>query len=252
MNILIFTLGTLVGSFLNVCIYRIPKKESIAYPPSHCTSCGTKLKPIDLIPIVSYIFCKGKCKYCGEQVSLQYPIIELLTGLIFLLFLTKFGLSMDFLFYIILFSILIVISGIDYHHQIIPDILVLITFVLGIGLKLTLFSIDGQAIDIINSSLGLLIGGGFLLLVAIVSRGGMGGGDIKLMAALGFWIGWKYTILALLLSFLIGGILSLGLLITKVKSRGEFIPFGPFLVIGFMMTALWGERILNWYFSKLL
>jgi len=245
-------MGLLIGSFLNVCIYRIPKEESIVFPPSHCAKCRTRLKPIDLVPIISYIFCKGKCRYCKEKISLQYPIIELLTGLIFLLSLTKFGLSMDFLFYIILFSILIVISGIDYHHQIIPDSLVLITFVLGIGLKLTLFSIDGQAIDIINSSSGLLIGGGFLLLVAIVSRGGMGGGDIKLMAALGFWIGWKYTILALLLSFIIGGILSLGLLITKVKSRGEFIPFGPFLVIGFIVTALWGARIFNWYLSKLL
>lgn len=252
MTIMIFILGTLIGSFLNVCICRIPKKESIAYPPSHCTRCGTNLNPIDLIPIVSYIFCKGKCRYCMERISIQYPIIELLTGFIFLLSLTKFGLSIDFLFYIILFSILVVISGIDYHYQIIPDTLVLAIFVVGIGLKLANLLSYGQALYILNSLLGLLIGGGFLLIVAIVSRGGMGGGDIKLMAALGFWIGWKYAILSLLLSFIIGGILSLGLLITKVKSRGEFIPFGPFLVMGFIVTALWGERILNWYLRKLL
>ena len=119
MNFIIFTLGLLIGSFLNVCIYRIPKKESIAFPPSHCTSCETKLRVLDLIPILSYIIAKGKCKYCGDKISPQYPLVELLNGILYLLLYLKYDYSLNFIFYSILVSTLLVISFIDYKHKII-------------------------------------------------------------------------------------------------------------------------------------
>jgi len=252
LTVVIIIIGTLIGSFLNVCISRIPRKESIIYPPSHCISCGAKLKPFDLIPIFSYIHNKGRCKYCGQKISLQYPVIEILTGIVFLLSFFSFGLSVELAFYTILFCILIVISGIDYSHQIIPDSLVVLSFIIGITFKLTGHLFLGQAFSFFNSLLGMVIGGGFLLLIAVISNGGMGGGDIKLMAALGYWVGWKYTILSLLLSFILGGILSLVLLLLKIKSRGEMIPFGPFLALGFFVTALYGESIITWYINTII
>ncbi|WP_429079912.1 prepilin peptidase [Brassicibacter mesophilus] len=245
-------IGVLIGSFLNVCIIRIPKKESIVYPPSHCTSCGAKLKSSDLIPIFSYMHYKGKCIYCQEKISIQYLITEILTGIIFLLSYIRFGLSVEFVFYTMLFCILIIISGIDYSYQIIPDDLILLSFVLGITFKLISYLFLGQAFSFFNSFLGIVVGGGFLLFISIISNGGMGGGDIKLMAVLGLWIGWKYTILALLLSFIFGGILSLVLLLLKIKSRGEMIPFGPFLALGFLVTVLYGKSIIIWYMNAII
>jgi len=247
--ILTIIIGIIIGSFLNVCISRIPKKESIVFPSSHCCNCGTVLKPFDLIPILSYLFFRGRCRYCNMNISIQYPIIEALTGLIFLLTLNRFELTLNFIFYSILFCTLIVISGIDYYMQIILDKFVIFIFILGFIFKITNYLNYGKSIDIISTLTGLIIGGGFLLLIAIVSKGGVGGGDIKLMAALGFWLGWEYTILSLLLSFIIGGVLSLGLLVLKVKSKKDVIPFGPFLALGFTITVLYGDNIINWYIS---
>ena len=250
MILLIFTLGLLIGSFLNVCIYRIPREESIAYPPSHCTKCETHLKPWDLIPVLSYISSLGRCRYCGESISPQYPFIELLNGMAYVLLFTVYGYTIDFMAYIILTSILILISGIDFKTQILPDGLVLTIFILGIIHKLSLMLIYNIPFGIINSTLGLLIGGGFLLLVAIISRGGMGGGDIKLLGVLGFWLGVRYTLLTMFLSFILGGVISAGLMLFKVKRKGEAIPFGPFIALGAYISIVYGGDIITWYLEK--
>ena len=142
MYILVFILGIIIGSFLNVCIYRIPKEESIVYPASHCTYCSTPLKWYDLIPICSFLSLRGKCRYCGGVISPQYPIVELLNGCLYLLNFHYFGLSIDFVFYSFLISILIVISFIDYYEQIIPDGLVLIILISAIIYKFTIYFID--------------------------------------------------------------------------------------------------------------
>ncbi len=245
--ILIFILALLVGSFLNVCIYRIPINKSIAFPPSHCTNCKTKLRPKDLIPVLSYLFYKGKCKYCGEKISLQYPFIELLNGIIYILVFISFGYSIDSLFNFILGSLLIVISGIDYKYKIIPNGIVLFGLLISIGYRFIFPLALGLEVSFFNSILGFLIGGGFFLLIAIVSNGGMGGGDIKLMGMLGLYLGIQKIIMVTLLSFFIGAFFSIPLLLLKKKSRKETIPFGPFIGISVLITMLYYNPILEVY-----
>lgn len=250
--LLVFIIGLLIGSFLNVCIYRIPRKQSIVFPPSHCTNCNTKLKSIDLIPVLSYLFYKGKCRYCGETISIQYPIIELLTGIVYLLLFIKFGYSIDFIFFGVLCTLLIIISGIDYKHQVISDKIVLSILIIAIIYKLITYFCLKLPVDWTSSFIGLLIGGGFLLLVALVSGGGMGGGDIKLMGALGFWLGWQLTIVTMLISFILGAVLSVLLLLFKIKGRKDAIPFGPFIALAALITIFKGNELFYWYLKSVL
>lgn len=174
-------------------------------------------------------------------------MVEFLTGIIFLLFYKHFGLGIVYYFHIVLISSFICIAFIDYDHQIIPDELILFGFTLGIGYKLVLYFWMEQPIQILNSIWGLLLGGGFFLLIAILSNGGMGGGDIKLMAMVGFWFGWKDVIFITFFSFVIGSILSIILLLMKKKSRKDAIPFGPFIVMATLITMLYKEQLLYWY-----
>lgn len=249
---LIFILGLLIGSFLNVCIYRIPINQSISFPPSHCTDCKTRLKPLDLIPLLSYLFYKGKCRYCGDKISPQYPFIEILNGLIYILIFIRFGYSLNLIFYCVLSSLLIVISAIDYKYTIIPDGLVLFGIVVGFTYRYILPLLLGEQVLWLDSILGLLVGGGFFLLIAILSKGGMGGGDIKLMGMLGFFLGIKKIIMVTFLSFFTGALFTLPLLVFKKKSRKEMIPFGPFIAIGALITMLYYYELLNLYLGILL
>lgn len=242
----IIILGLIIGSFLNVCIYRIPKKESIIFPPSHCTSCDESLRPWDLIPILSYVFNRGRCRYCGEKISPQYPIIEFLNGLIYLLLYLKYGLTITFIKYALLASLLIVISFIDLKLQIIPDRLNIFTLILGILFLL----IEMDFSSALNSILGLLVGGGIFLLIAIITNGAMGGGDIKLMGALGLFLGWKYILMVTLISFIIGAIASIVLMALGIKGRKDFIPFGPFISISGLIVMIYGSEILMWYLYR--
>lgn len=245
MYIFIIALGLLIGSFLNVCIWRIPREESIAYPGSHCPKCNTTLKPIDLIPVFSFLVYKGKCRYCGVKISMQYPLIELMHAMIYLFLYYRYGYSLEFIEYAILSSLIIVISFIDMYHQIIPDGLILFGFVFAFIFNVHSFFMDFT--NLYNSIVGLLIGGGFFLLIAIVTNGAMGGGDIKLMGMLGFWLGWKWILLIMFLSFVIGGIISVGLVISKKKGRKDMIPFGPFIGLATLMTVYYGNDIIYYY-----
>lgn len=244
MESFIFILGTIIGSFLNVCIYRIPLKESIAFPPSHCPRCSTNLRALDLIPVFSFLFTKGKCRYCSEKISYQYPLIELFNGLLYLLVYLKFGITLEFIGYSILCSILIVVAVIDYYHQIIPDTINIFGLICGILFHAINFAGFSSLFQYL---LGFLIGGGFLLLIAVVTKGAMGGGDIKLMAMLGLWIGWKFTLLNLFLSFFLGGLISILLMVLKFKGRKDMIAFGPFIVLATMVTVFCGDDIINYY-----
>lgn len=247
-----FILGMVIGSFLNVCIYRIPRNESIVYPPSHCTYCGTPLKWYDLIPLLSYFSLRGKCRYCGGAISPQYPFIELLNGIIYLLLFYYFGLHLNFVFYSIILSILIVISMIDCHTQIIPDGMVLSILILTIIYKVIILYIYKAPINILDSIFGLLTGFLLFFLIAIVSKGNMGGGDIKLISVLGFILGLKKTLLHIFLSFIIGAIYSIYLLLRGKKGRKDAIPFGPFINIAFLIAILFGNNIINWYIMRFL
>lgn len=247
MNFIILTLGLLIGSFLNVCIYRIPRGESISFPPSHCPKCSNNLKPIDLIPVLSFIWTKGKCRYCSEKISRRYPLVEILNSAIYLILYLKFSMSILFIKYAILASILIVISFIDYDHQIIPDEII----IFGIILSFIPHIVDNFKVNILNGLIGLLIGGGLFFIIAIITNA-MGGGDIKLMGMLGFSLGYKYILLITFLSFIIGAVVSLILIGIKIKSRKDFIPFGPFIAMATLVTIYCGDEIINWYILKII
>jgi leader peptidase (prepilin peptidase)/N-methyltransferase len=242
--ILIFILGTIIGSFLNVCIYRIPQGQSVVFPPSHCTKCGEKLKAHHLIPLISYILLGGRCSFCKTKISVQYPLVELLTSFLFTVLFSKFYFTIYFFKYAFLFSLLIVISFIDLQIQIIPDGLVILGLITGL-----IFTFIDRYYPFSGYFLGALIGGGILLLIALLSRGGMGGGDVKLMLFLGLFLGWEKTLLTLFLSFVAGGFFGILVLVTGKKGRKDPIPFGPFINIGAIMAVLFEVEILNFYFS---
>lgn len=253
-HIIVAIMGLLIGSFLNVCIYRLPREESIFFPPSHCFSCNNDLKPIDLVPVFSYLFLRGRCRHCGKKVSIQYPIIETLNSLVYLLLLAHFGLNMKFIFLAILASTLIVVSIIDYYHQLILNKVALFTLIVGIIYKIAIYiTTDESLFSLVKSSLlGFLIGGGFYLLIFIITNGNMGVGDIKLMAALGLWLGPVDTGIAIFLTFIIGAIFSVFLLATNIKSRKDAIPFGPFIVLGTFIILLYKTQLIDFYFKLMI
>ncbi len=251
MTIIIFLYGLLIGSFLNVCIYRIPKGESITFPPSHCPACKKPLKWYNLIPVLSYVAQRGKCGYCKEKISLQYPIIELLNGILYLLLYIKYGFTLDFFFYAIICSILIVIGLIDLKEMVIPDILVVYIVVTTIIYKIALYIIYEQSPQLLDSILGLALSALLLMVIILLSRGGMGTGDVTLIASLGLILGIKKIFLTIFLSFILGAIISVFLLITKIKGRKDPIPFGPFIILGFLIVIFWGQQLMTWYMNLL-
>lgn len=245
--VLIFILGLIVGSFSNVCIYRIPRNESIIYPASHCPKCHSKIKPVDNIPLLSYILLKGRCRNCKSKISIQYPIVEFLTGLIYLIVYLIYGLSIQSLIYIILSSALVIIAFIDLNEQIVPDVISLPGIVIGF-----IISFLVPYISFINSALGVLVGGGIILIIGLAGsvvfkKEAMGGGDVKLAAMIGAFLGWRYIMISLFLGFFLGALAGIILIMSKIKSREDAIPFGPFIVLGSFITLLWGEKIIFWY-----
>lgn len=251
-GVFIGLLGLLIGSFLNVCIYRIPKKESIAIPPSHCMNCNTRLKVLDLIPAFSYIFLKGKCRYCGQKISIRYPIIELITAVIFIAIYWKYSLTVDFFAYAYLMSILIAVFFIDIDYMIIPNKLVISALVGGMSVIIyNCFSPMEIYKDTIwwNPIVGMFLGSGILMIFAIVgmamykSKEVMGMGDIKILLPIGIFVGWKMIIVVLYLAIINAAIVCLVLISLKIKGRKSAVPFGPFIVIATFITIMWGWKI---------
>jgi len=247
LTIISIILGALIGSFLNVCILRLPQEESIITPGSHCPHCKTPIKFYDNIPLVSYLLLKGKCRKCRGYISLQYPLIEGITALGSLILFMKFGPSLSYLIYFAFVAALIVITVIDLYHQIIPDVISLP----GIGAGL-LASLIIPQITFLNSLLGVLLGGGSLFLVAtlyqwLFKREGMGGGDVKLLAMIGAFLGWKAVILTILLGSLIGSITGIIIMVSKGKDFKYAIPFGPFLSLGAVIALFYQNEIIFWY-----
>jgi leader peptidase (prepilin peptidase)/N-methyltransferase len=239
--------GALVGSFLNVCIFRLPKEESIIWPGSHCPQCKNPIRFYDNIPLISYFLLRGECRYCKGSISLQYPLVEGITALSSLLLIIKFGPSLSYLIYFAFVAALIVITVIDLYHQIIPDII----SIPGIGAGL-LASLIIPSITFFNSLIGILLGGGSLFLVAtlyqwLFKREGMGGGDVKLLAMIGAFLGWKAVILTILLSSLIGSISGISIMVLKGKNFKYAIPFGPFLSLGGVIALFYQNEIIFWY-----
>jgi leader peptidase (prepilin peptidase)/N-methyltransferase len=246
---LIAILGLVIGSFLNVCIYRIPKEESIAFPPSHCAKCQHNLSPVDLVPVFSYIFLRGRCKYCNEKISIRYPLIESLNGLLYLIVYLKFGLTLSALKYCILVSILIVIGMIDYDTQFV------FTSTTIFGAIIAVIFIIIQAIvyktGTIDLILGGLIGFGIIGLIVFLTKG-MGEGDIEIGTVCGLFLGVKGILLGLFLGIVIGGIVGIIILSLKLKKAKEKIAFGPCIAIGSLISMIWGVEILKFYWDLLI
>lgn len=256
-NFIFFIFGLIVGSFLNVCIYRLPRNISIIRPSSACPSCNTPIKPWDNIPVLGYIFLRGKCRKCGERISIRYPLVELLNGIFYLAVFQFFGFGFHLPFLFAFASAMIVITLIDLDFQIIHDAITLPGIVIGlIGASFLLpdpFSLQPSAFSLSvvgfkNSIAGLFLGGGLFYLIAILSRGGMGGGDIKLMAMVGAFMGWKAIFLTTFIGSLVGSVVGIFLMVFKGKGRKTKIPFGPFLALGSIITLFFGGEILRWYF----
>jgi len=232
--------GLLIGSFLNVCVYRIPSGISIVKPPSSCGSCGHKLNFFkDMLPVVNYIVNKGRCRYCGAPYSVQYSLIELLNGILYVLLYLKYSITINTVLYCLTASLLIVISLIDLKHKIIPDGLIITGLVLGI-----IFIITGGMF--LNRLAGAAIGLALFLGIAVITNA-MGGGDIKLMAVLGLMFGVGGILFITLFSFVTGAIISLILLTLKIKGRKDEIPFGPFISLSALIYIFYGIEIINWY-----
>ncbi len=240
---LIFVLGTIIGSFFNVVIHRLPKGESIITPASHCPHCGEKLKWWQNIPLISYIILKGKCFYCKKRISIRYPLVEFATGTLALLIFKKTGLSYKLVWGEVFLLSLIPAFFIDLDHQILPDEITIGTTIWGILCSL----INLSNISIIHSLLGILICGGLFLLVAIISKGGMGLGDVKLAASFGANFGWQLGLISLFISVVLGAICGSILILLRKKGRKDKIPFGPFMIMGAYLTFYFGGELLKWY-----
>ncbi|NWF77720.1 MAG: prepilin peptidase [Chloroflexi bacterium] len=248
-------LGLEVGSFLNVCIDRLPQNKSIVIPPSHCEACQHRLAAKDLIPVFSYLRLRGRCRYCQAAILRRLFWVELATGLIFALLCWHYGLSVELgvmAFYACLFIIIFVI---DLEHGLILNKVVYPSMVVALLLALIPQSWLTQEIwltpvikpGIASAALGGGIGFAIFLLIAIASRGGMGWGDVKLAALIGLATGFPLVLLVIIMGAILGGIVAVALVIAKKRKRRETIPFGPFLALAAMVTLLWGSNILEWY-----
>jgi leader peptidase (prepilin peptidase)/N-methyltransferase len=239
--------GAIIGSFLNVCICRLPRDESIVSPGSHCPQCKNPIRAYDNIPLVSYVLLGGKCRYCRRPISVQYPLVEGVTALASFSLFMKFGPSFQYLYFFAFLCSLIVVTVIDLHHQIIPDVISLPGIAVGL---LGAFALPQK--PFLQAIIGVLVGGGSLFVVAtvyqwVLKREGMGGGDVKLLAMIGAFLGWKAVILTIVLSSLIGSIVGILVMAAKGKDFKYAIPFGPFLSLGATVALFYGESMIRWY-----
>ncbi|MCF8027136.1 MAG: prepilin peptidase [Desulfobacteraceae bacterium] len=245
---LVFFMGLCIGSFLNVCISRIPRELSIVRPGSRCPDCSTAIAFYDNIPVISWLLLKGRCRACGKTISLRYPLVELATGAMAVFVMLKYGISVSALIYFLLICALITISLIDLDHRIIPDSISLPGIAAGFLAAFLL-----PELSWLDSLIGILIGGGILYAVALgyylfAGKEGMGGGDIKLLAMLGAFIGWKGVFFTIFAASLIGTAVGVAMMIASGKNLKFAVPFGPFLSAGAVIYLFFGQRIIQWYF----
>lgn len=258
MVVLFFVLGLIIGSFLNSVIYRLEKKESIIKKRSYCPFCKKKLSWLELIPLMSFIFQKGRCRHCKKNISLQYPLVEFFTGLIFVLigiyFFDFTVLSVINTCYLLLVScFLIVIFVYDLRHYIIPNELIYPAILVAVIWQLaSIIFLRNTSYEILTTFLSSFLAGAFFLFIVLISKGRwMGAGDIKLVLFMGMVLGWPNILAALFLAFLIGAIISIILIIFKKKKLQSEIPFGPFLSLATFITIFWGNVLIEWYIGLL-
>ena len=236
----VFCFGLAVGSFANVCIHRLPRKESVVVPGSHCPACSAAVRPLDNIPVISYIVLGGKCRDCATRISPIYSVIETVTAVLLLAGFFKFGLSFDFMVYAAVAPALVIITAIDIEHQIIPDVITLPGIALGLA-------VGTYTIVYADSLLGFFVGGGLFYLLAVLSNGGMGGGDIKYISAAGALLGWQKVLLVIFIGALLGSVVGVFQIAVQKKTRKSLIPFGPFLATSTLITLFYGNSLIRLY-----
>lgn len=251
--ICIFLLGISFGSFLNVLIYRIPRQKKFSFNRSFCPHCEARIKFYDNIPLLSYLILRGKCRSCKKRISIRYPIVELLNGLAYVFFFWNYGINLHFFAFSFLSSILIAIFFIDLDFQIIPDLFTIPGMAIGLGISL----VPG-GIGIIESAIGLVVGGAVLYLIAelgdrLFKKESMGGGDIKMAAMLGAFLGWQKVVFIFFASAVIGLVISIILMFFSRELRAKrVIPFGPFLAIAAVVAIVYGDKIISYYLNTFL
>lgn len=247
--------GLILGSFLNVCIYRIPLGQSLALPRSYCPECGRFIHWYDNIPVFSFLWLRGRCRKCRRKIPLRYPFVELLTGFFSVVCYLKFGPHLSYLFYFpLLIAPLIVLTFIDLEHQIIPNVISLPGIVVGLLASLILSQMP-LIESLLFSLKGILVGGGILFLISWIyeklrHQEGIGGGDIKLAAMFGAFFGWKGVLLILFLSSLLGSLIGVLVMVFFRKGAKTVIPYGPFLSVGAVVYLFYGRELLRWYLGK--
>ncbi|WP_181349727.1 A24 family peptidase [Thalassobacillus sp. CUG 92003] len=244
MTSIIFTYGLMFGSFFNVVGIRFPTGQALSKGRSHCPTCHTALKPRDLFPLLSYLSLAGKCRYCQSRISPLYPLIECVTALLFAVSYLTFGWSMAFLAAIMLVSMAAILTVSDLHYMIIPD-KVLIIFLGCFGVLRVMSPLQPWHSSLTGAAVAMVL----LALIIIVSRGGMGGGDMKLMGVLGVLLGLQSVLLTFFLATLIGTIISMGLLGFGIIDRKQPIPFGPYILTAAVITMFVGEDLVTWYLN---
>ncbi len=241
--IIIFLFGIVIGSFLNVCIFRIPNKEDIVKTSSHCMSCGYRLKWYDMVPVISFLILRGKCRKCGAKLSVQYPLIEAANGILYVLIVWTGGLGIESLLYCLLASALLVLSVIDFRTYEIPFGINL--FILALGL----IRVGTDYQNFLTYLIGLLSVSAFLAVLYYATGGrAIGGGDVKLMAACGLLLGWKLIILAFLSGCIFGAVIHV--IRMRISGESHVLAMGPYLSMGVLVAALWGEKMLTWYLAQ--
>jgi leader peptidase (prepilin peptidase)/N-methyltransferase len=239
-------LGLAVGSFLNVCIHRVPRKESIVSPGSRCASCGYALRWFDNVPLLSYALLRGKCRKCGAGISIRYPIVELVTSLIFLAHYMALGPDILLVPRLLFACALIVLFAIDLEHHLLPNVITLPGIL--VGFAFSLLVPPGP----LSSAIGILLGGGVLWLIGEAyyrysGQEGMGGGDVKMLAMIGAFLGWELTLVTLVLSSVLGSVTGVAVLASGRGDMKYALPYGTFLALGALVASLAGADILNWY-----
>jgi leader peptidase (prepilin peptidase)/N-methyltransferase len=248
-EVVLLLFGLCVGSFLNVCIHRLPLKQSVVRPGSRCPSCGYELRWYDNVPVLSYVMLRARCRSCSRPISLQYPLIEVVTAIVFLAHWYAFGPTPLLAARLVLGCALIVLFMIDLEHQILPDVITLPGIV--IGLVLSVFLPPGP----IASLIGVLLGGGVVWAIAeawfrLRKVEAMGFGDVKMLAMVGAWLGWKMVLLTFVLSSMMGGLVGAVLLASRRADMATRVPFGTMLAVAAMIASLYGGPILAWYLSR--
>ncbi len=239
--------GAVIGSFLNVCIHRIPRHESVAWPGSHCPVCSHPIAWYDNLPLLSYLILSGRCRHCAVRIPWRYPVVEVLNAIGYIGLLWFFGPSWSTVAYGLLYSALLVVAGTDLSHKIIPNVITFPGMVVGLLSAATILPLG-----LVNGLIGLLVGGGILWVLAWASpflfgKEGMGGGDIKLLGMIGAFLGWKPALLTIMVGSFLGSLVGITLIAARVMKREDYIPFGPFLVCGALIALFFGQSIFDWY-----